>query len=331
MMRKKYFLYLICVYFGVLHLCGVIHTFAVQESETVTAVSLSSYVDVKHVPLNRTLIFTVQLAWSGDIDLIEIGEIEEPILTNFDIVGTSSANRVTGTADTRKSVKEITYALQPQNLGMCYIESTGLSYEDLRTGKTHYLKTQRIGVEAVGAVADPGERSYLFIWIAAGVVLAIGFFVFIVIRKYRSLAAEETEVVAPIIEETFLTELKEKVNLKEGDRGEALSMLTKLFRTYLKEKYGISALEATTAELVHLLKEEGLDEGLVTRCETLFQKADVVKFSGQDASQAELDEAYTTVETILESHLLKSREQIQKMEEEHEKKQKKWGKLLKKK
>lgn len=297
-----------------------------DEPLSPTVVSLSASVESKQVPLNRHLTFIVRLSWEGDLDLIEIGDVEEPLLTNFDIVGTASTNRVSGTADGRKAVKEITYTLQPKTLGMGYVESVGLSYEDKRTGKTHSLMTQRLGVEVTSAVPEPGETPMWWVWAAAGAVL-VGVFVFMMIRMSRLKKADGEEIVVRIIEEAYLEDLKEQVDLKSGDRREGLAAVTKLFRKYLSDKYDISALEATTAELAKALEDAGLDANLLKKCESLFEKADVVKFSGQEATQAELEEAYTTVETILESHLSEERERVRRQEEaKSQKKLKLFGK-----
>ena len=295
------------------------------DATSQTIVSLSASVDQKRIPLNRTVVFTVQITWEGDLDLINIGEAEEPVLSNFEIVGTSSANRVTGTAVGKKAVKEIAYTLQPTTLGMGYIEPVTLSYEDISTGKTHHLMTQRLGVEVISAMPEEGERrNVVFLIVVAGAfIIGAGLVVAFIIKK-RALSEKREEIVERIVEETYLEELKESVDLKGVDRRESFATLSKLFRRYLSEKYDITALEATTQELLDTLAREELDEGLIRRCETLFNKADVVKFSGQDAAQAELDEAYTTVETILESHLAKAKEiQIGEEQKRSQKRKKK--------
>jgi hypothetical protein len=289
-----------------------------------TAVSLSASVDQKRVPLNRTVAFSVQITWEGDLDLINIGEAEEPVLSNFEIVGTSSANRVTGTAFGKKAVKEIAYTLQPTTLGMGYIEPVTLSYEDISTGKTHHLMTQRLGVEVISAVPEQGERrNVVFLIVVVGAfIIGAGLVVAFIIKK-RTLSEKREVIIERIVEETFLEELRESVDLKGADRRESFAALSKLFRRYLSEKYDIPALEATTQQLLETLSREELDDDLIRRCETLFNKADVVKFSGQDAAQAELEEAYTTVETILESHLTKAKEIQIEEEQKHSKKRKK--------
>ena len=306
----------------VLSICIIISNHILKADEGgETIVTLSTQVAPERVPLNRQATLTVRIEWEGDLDLIVIGDVEEPILTNFDIVGSSSTNRVSGTAEGRRAVKEIAYILQPRGLGMAYVEPVGLSYEDLRTGKTHSLMTQRVGVEAISPVAEPGEMPKWWIWAAAGIFM-VGIFVFMLIRMSRLRNAEVVEIVVRIIEETYLEDLKTQVDLKTADRREGLTAVTKLFRKYLAEKHDISAMEATTAELVKALEEAGMDANLLKKCESLFEKADVVKFSGQEASQAEFEEAYTTVETILESHLAREKEVQAKAEAEAKAKKK---------
>jgi len=320
MMKRIFVVTFLIVYCFIFQ--GNAEVFSSQDSlSNKTEVSLSTLVEPRRVPLNRTFTFRVQVSWQGDLDLIEIGNVEEPLLTNFDIVGTSSSNRVVGTATGKKAVKEIAYTLKPKTLGMGYIEAVGLTYTDKTTGKEYHLKTQRVGVEVISPVPEKGESVKWWIWVVVGIVLlGSGGSVLLLYKKTHP--TEKEEKVEEIVEESYLKELKQTVNLEQGDGREAFTILSKLFRKYLSEKYNISALEATTEELLSALKEQGLEESLIRRCETLFKKTDVVKFSGQDATQAELEEAYSTVETILESHLAQTKELIQRMEETRSKKKK---------
>ena len=288
------------------------------------SVTISTRAEPNRVPLNRTLCFTVQIIWEGNLDDIEIEDVGEPILSNFDIVGTSSSNRVIATSEGKKAVKEIAYTLQPKNLGMGYVESVSVSYKEIQTGKIHYLQIERVAVEVISPVPEENQKNPWWILIIASLLFMGGVWSFFYVRRKHMKSSEKENNVKKIIEEAYLKELKQTINLKEKDKREAFSILSKLFRRYLSEKYEISALEATTGELLKALSEEKLEEVFIRKCETLFNNADVVKFSGQNARQNELDEAYTTVEMILESHLSKSREQIQQMEEENTKKRKKW-------
>jgi hypothetical protein len=279
-----------------------------------TEVSLAVRVDPLEVPLNRDLQCIIEISWEGDLDLIEIGDLEEPLFTNFTVEGSRSANRVIGVAGGRRAYKEIVYILKPVNLGMGYIESTTLSYEDKTTGKSHSIRTQRIGAEVISAGPEPGERKKWWIYLLpVAVILTFIPLILQFIRKRKS--RQEVEAEAPPIEETYLHQLKETVDLKQDNKTDALSVLTKLFRHYLQEKYDIPALEATTKDLINIVNEQPLEDNWARRCKNLFENADIVRFSGQEASQSELDEAYTIVENILESNLRKARERLESEKE----------------
>jgi hypothetical protein len=230
------------------------HLFGEDASEKVE-VTLSANVDSKRVPLNRPLILTVRVSWEGNIDDIEIDEIEEPILSNFEIVGTASSNRVTGTENGRKAEKEIRYTLMPTTLGMGYIESVALSYHDKFSDQTYHLKTERIGVEIVAPVAEKGKSPpFLIPVVVTLLILAIAVIFVLRFRRMKTDRTKEEAVEDRILEESYLETLKHSVDLKSGDKQEMFSTLSNLFRKYLSEKYSIAALEATTDELLKTIE-----------------------------------------------------------------------------
>ncbi len=285
-------------------------------------VTLSIEAEPRQVPINRTLQCTIRISWEGDIDLIEIGEIEAPALANFEIAGTASTNRVVDTASGRKAQKEVLYTLQPKTLGMAYIEPAAVTYKDLTTGKEHSVMTQRLAVEVLHPVAEPGKRSFLWLWIllpALALAAAAAFF----LLKRRAVKKPENGGPLPILEESVLAALKEQVDLKAKDRRAAFTVLSKLFRRYLSDKYGIPALEATTGELMPLLEKQGIEEPLLAKVESFLKDADVVKFSGKETDASGLSGAYTTVETLLELELSKARSAAAEREAGERKRRKK--------
>jgi hypothetical protein len=319
--HTSFFIYLSLAFFLTVY---SFRLFGEDASEKVE-VMLSSDVESKRVPLNRPLVLTVRVSWEGDIDYIEIDEIEEPVLSNFEIVGTASSNRVVGTENGRKAEKEIRYTLMPTTLGMGYVESVALSYLDKLSDQTYHLKTERIGVEVVAPVAEKGKNSSVWIPLLAGVLILGGGFIFILrFRRKKADRTKEEAVEDRILEEDYLATLKNSVDLKSRDKREMFSTLSNLFRKYLSEKYSIAALEATTEGLLKIMEENHAEEGLIHKCSMLLKKADVIKFSRQEATQAELDEAYTTVEAVFESHLAQAKKEILKNQEAHSQKKKRF-------
>lgn len=283
-------------------------------------VRLGASVQPERVPLNRTVELTVRLAWTGALDSVLIGEVEEPVLSNLEIVGTTTSNRVEGTADGSRSVKEIAYTLRPKSLGMGYIDSIRVSYEDRRSGVVHQLKTQRLSVEAVDPVPEKAGGSRIWLWVILVVCFAAGAIggaaVFL---KSSGRKPAEPAPVPKLAEETCLESLKSMRGTGSAgaeDSRDSFAPLSKLFRQYLSEKFRIAGLEATTGELVKALRLSGVEEGLLRKSEAFFEKADVIKFSGQGASRTEFEDAYTTVESILEGKLSEERLRLQASREE---------------
>jgi hypothetical protein len=277
------------------------------------SIKLSTEVDTNHVPLNRLFTLTVRIAWDAEQNRIDIVDIEEPILSNLEITGTSRAAQASGGSGNYKTVHEIIYTLKPVNLGMAYIESVWIQYQDNRTGESYNLKTERISVEVLPPVKEKNTFK-LKAWhlVILGLILA-GTGAVIYMLFFRRIS-EKKGITGPQLEleEDVLSRLKSSVSLKDGDRREAFSELSKLFRRYLADKFGFPALELTTDALLEQLKATGREENWMKKCEVLFKEADVIKFSGQEAPQSALESAYTTIETFLEKELQTTR----KMREE---------------
>ncbi|MBN2105559.1 hypothetical protein JW835_16090 [bacterium] len=265
------------------------------------SVTLAANVTPNHVPMNRPVTLTVQISWQGDMDRIEIEDVEEPLLSHLEITGTASANHVLGARDGAKAVKEIIYTCLPTAMGMAYIESVGLRYQDTVTGESYFLRTERIGVEVLPAVKEKSAGAFPWWMIAAAGILVSGTGFFI-LRKRRIVSADENLKSDEIIEDLYLKELKTSISLQAKDRGQAFVALSKLLRRFLAAKFKFHAMEATTESLLIKLSNLELDESLIRKCELFFKEADVIKFSGEEATQAALDSAYTTVETIFEAY-----------------------------
>lgn len=317
---------IVCFLVTLIHISG----WSAPTDSTRTMVSVSSVIQSKQVPLNRTVDFIVRIVWEGGIENVEIGELTDPVLSNLDVTGTASSNQVTGVPGGQRSVKEIVYTLKPKNLGMGYIDPVSLSYTDMKTNLAHHLKTRRMNVEVVSPVPEKkgGPGAWILVLFGAAFVAGAAAGGWLYLKHKKAKMIREALPVQTILEEDSLILLKNSVDLKSQDRRESFAVLSKLFRRYLSEKYGIAASSATTEELLRVLQDRGTEEGLMRKCEALFAKADVIKFSGKDASQAEIDEAYTAVETVLESGLVEEKKRIEQEKAEAEKKKPKGLKKL---
>ena len=265
-----------------------------------TAVTFKVFTSQTQVPVNRQIELTYQLSTLGELN-IEIGQIQDPVLTQLKIVGVTSSNKVIGTPSGRKAVKEIGYILEPEMEGMGYIEPVAISYVDKAIGETHYLTAQRLGVEILPAVKDKDAKSNSWMWIV-GLVVIVGTGLFLGLQSSNKSKNEEGDL-DPIPEKRYLAELKEGVSLEGADFQNSFSTLSKMMRRYLADKYDVSALELTTEDLVHQLKGIESLSNFVEKLETIFKQTDIVKFSGEKTTAAELGQAYTVFESLLETNL----------------------------
>lgn len=273
-----------------------------SQSDTVeTAVTFKVVSSETQVPVNRRVEVVFQFSREGDLD-IEVGQIPEPVLTQFKIKGVTSSNKVIGTPGGRKAVKEIGYILEPEMEGMGYIEPAAISYVDKTTGKTHYLKAQRLGIEILPPVRDESAPSYTWLWIVGFVVVACAGVVVVVQLKKKN-RKSDTEEQTTLLEEAYLSELKAEISPEGPDFQSGFETLSKMMRRYLAEKHQAASMEKTTEDLLAELAENEAIASYVPKLDPVFRQADVIKFSGQTPTAAELSRAYTVFEILLEDNL----------------------------
>ena len=53
------------------------------------SIQLSALIEPNHVPLNRVAHLKVQVTWQGQIDRVEIEEVQEPLLSHLEITGSA--------------------------------------------------------------------------------------------------------------------------------------------------------------------------------------------------------------------------------------------------
>jgi hypothetical protein len=264
-------------------------------------IKASARVTPKEIPQNRTVTYTVEISWQGDLDRFEIEKFEDPVLTNLETVGNASSNWVGELDGVIQAVKTYEYTLKPVALGMAYIDELTIEYKDKEFDKTYRLVTNRLEVKVVDPIIERGYG----LWVLTGgivfgllIISAGGFY--LIKRKRQREAEERLRAIESIpVEEKYLSELTQKVDIQKTEILESFSVLSKIFRRYLSERYQIPALEITTQEIINDLKKNAVTEKIIQEAEELLNSCDVAKFSGGLTERAILERAYTLFEDIL--------------------------------
>ncbi len=280
----------------------------VAQPNSQSLIKVSATIGSKEVPLNRTVVLTIALEWTGDLKRYQIGELENPILENLEITTTSAADRRLSEAGVAKAAKIYEFILKPKSIGMGYVEPVIVKYVDNQTGEAHSLITGRLSVKVIDPVAEPGSRSALVKWwLWALLLLAVG--AAFGYRWWRQLvarrrAAEETVKIVPL-EEEYLGKLRTTINLSapEDQLREAFWLLSRLVREYLSKKYQMPALESTSEKIVADLTALAVDEKMVSQIQEILTVSDVAKFAGTMGNRSELERIYTLVEMLWERNL----------------------------
>ncbi len=293
---------------------------AVSSLPQAGAIKAAVQVNRKEVPQNRTVTCTIKVTWEGDLNRYEIEDVESPSLTNLEELGNSSSNSVGEAAGVMQAVRTYEYTLQPIELGMAYIDGTVIEYKDTKYDQTHQLVTDRLEIKVVKPIKERTAKPFIFAvstFFFLALVAGLGF-VFLKRKKAREAELEKQAQELIPIEERYLTDFKEKVALKSQNVVETFSSLSKIFRSYLSEKYQIPAMEITTKEIASKLIELAISENIISQVDEILNSCDVAKFSGGQVEKGTLERAYTLVEDILNKN--KADQLVSVHEEESKKK-----------
>ncbi len=270
-----------------------------------TQVKLSATVAASQVPLNRTATYIVQLKWSGNLSLIEFDQPETPRLTNFKLAGSSSSNWVGVENGQNTSLKTFEYTLRPEGLGMGYVEGMRLSYLDKSTNEKHALYADRLGVEVIDPLPEPGEVPVgllAVIWLAVVAIVAALALIWRARNKKKEAARRAAIVVKPV-EQEMLEQLQASVDLNSLDTKTGFSEISKILRQYLKRRFEIPAQGITSAEVVAAYRalDSSVDQAM--KLEEILQTSDVIKFSGESGEPAKLARCFALAENFLRTNL----------------------------
>jgi hypothetical protein len=270
-------------------------------------VSIAAAAESEEIPLNRLTVFTIKLKWQGRLPDIEFDPPETPRLSNFTLAGSSSSNWVGIENGQPTSIKTFAYSLRPEGLGMGYVEGLRVSYLDKGTGEKHSLYTSRISIKVIDPLPEPDEAP-LGLALTIGLLLCAALVVLVFQLEARAKKKEAARLMAAAakpLEQEFLEELKNTIDINTTEMKEAFATLSRLLRRYLNRRYSIASQGVSTQEVVEAFRQATVAAGRAsdeqtTLLEEVLQTCDLFKFSGEAGEPARLARVYALTENFLQ-------------------------------
>ncbi|MGD9898581.1 MAG: hypothetical protein AB7T22_05585 [Calditrichaceae bacterium] len=276
---------------------------AASESDSLQSfVELRTFMDQEQVALNREVVYVVDMSWSGELSRYKIIDAGDPAAANLKLRGSGSSNRFfTDDKGNPHSVKRITYYFTPVELGMAYVDGVTIRYEDTLTGQQETLSARRLEAKIINPIPDKNNGPILEMVIVWMFILAFSFAVVFYVLKYfrkRKLNQRIPEAEPVSIEQKYLQILKETISSSGKPPTESLNLLTKIFNSYVSEKYKLTG--GFSSEFINeKFKSENLNPEIINKLKQLYDRAELTKFAGEDISANEFHLFYDTVEMAL--------------------------------
>ncbi len=302
---KDKLIHKMCLFFVIITCCSFLLAQTPDSTKNLTTpsqkIELRTYVESNQVPLNRIVVYRVELSWIGNLNRYRIEPLTQPALTNLILEGSGSENRLEPLGNgSFRAFKSITYRFKPLEMGMAYVDGIVVKYTDNETGQEDQLASQRVTVEIVEPMPEAGGaplKSLLFIVLFLLFFGVIATFLFLFFRK-RKIARHSVVPQMPL-PETYLNRLSHEVDPRGTNLNEMTIRLSRIFREYIDEDFDINARESSTSEVLEKLSEKDLNETDLKKLKEIFEHLDAVKFAGKSVDPASFSNLYGAVEAFL--------------------------------
>ena len=169
-----------------------------------------------------------------------------------------------------------------------------------------------------GQIRYPLTFKEILPWI--GLVLLLAALVWLLVRWIKMRREHRNFFGKPVVQDPphivalrSLEKTRSQKLWQAGKQKQFYTQVTDALRQYIAERYGISALEQTSAEMLHELSDQDITPALYDQLKELFTTADFVKFAKHAATDQENENAIpTAIRFVNETYM----SQIENEEEE---------------
>lgn len=285
---------------------GIVHGKSAADSlsiiEKPVSIVLKTYLEKNTVPQNRSVNFHVELSWDGELSRYQIVKIPQPTLSNLQLKGSGSANRLDELENGHvRSTKTIMYQLQPVETGEAVIEGMVIHYRDTKTGMVESLKTQRVTIRITEPLADRKGQVKAIIYVVLLVVFVgtVIYFLAVFLKRRNSAGGGVGEVGTK--EAVYLKRISQEIDPRGTNLRDVSLRLGKIFQEYLCDVFSIKSAEAAGEDICDQLKSAGLENNNLEKLKTFFDKMSLIKFGGATVEPMEFTELQNIVEGFLQA------------------------------
>lgn len=270
--------------------------FAFQSDSTFSSnISLESALEKTEVPLNKSIKLTIKLSWEGKSDRYKVDSIEEPILTNLEIYGSSSSSKTELRNGAAYTIKSFEFTLRPVEMGMSYVDPLIIAYTETSSESIDHLITNRLSIKVLEPEYEDDYGWVISVLIWAGVAMLAGGGGYIVRKNIIQKRQPEAPPPPPVEDKYFKKLEAPKSNSLDSYR-KRLDEVVSVFRGYVIEKFDIPAENRSDSSLIEFLYSVKTDEDIIQQIRSILDNAEQLRFSGAEVMANEFELTLGSVE-----------------------------------
>ena len=306
-----------------------------QEQEQMIPISVPSWLEVRSSQLSKdSILVGEQVVWSTvfaipqeqDISLVPYAEVVEAEKSPIDVVHDIKLD----TLAIKNGIKELQAKLLITSFDSGYYKLP-LLVALTPQGDTVYLDSPfldvtNIQIDTANFVMHPikGQAGYpvTFMEVLPWILLALGIagIAYLVYRYIRYRRENRDFFGKPIVKDPphivalrALDKLHSEKLWQNGKEKIFYTGITDTLREYIEKRYGVSAMEKTSSEIIRSLEGMDIDKKIYGELDELFKTADLVKFAKYMPTIPENEEAIPVAVRFVNSTFM------QELEEEKQK------------
>ena len=284
-------------------------SFTQQSDSLKEEISITASTSQTNVPLNRTVDFSITIKWKGEQNRYIIEDFDNPKLTNFEIVNTSSSNIVEDINKVQYSKKVYSYSLKPMELGMGYVDGIFLKYTDNLSGESNIIVTKRIEIKVTKPIEEADYTFIVYIIFGLIFIIAVVYFIIFAIKRKRQKEIEKLKKESEEVElETQYLEIIKSYRPDAGkDLNEFLNEVSQLLNKYISQKYSFEITGLNKNEIITKLEEKNVEKHTIDKINEIIEKSEVYRFSGERINLAEYELIYSSITSIIEENFIQKK------------------------